>query len=1125
MNLFRRINTGVLFFLVCLVTNLHAQTDTIQTFTFSNPARSGVFVFPNDPTKTYEQIKMLYRMRCKNGLVSTANNRNLGCGEWDYSCNTYITDSAKIDSVKATHPNYLISGFSGNNFSYSNLPTFEYFRYNLISTSPGSGTDTINTLVTGNNSTAIPFATQTLQAKSQFLYTATELSAAGVSAGQINGIQLTVNQIGNTAQFLKIRIKKTQLSAINQIEDTTGMLTVYFNKTDFETAGPKNFRFFQPFVWDGMSSVIVEISFCNTTPSGVSLAGGAPAFPASLINLVNDHFLDLDGTNGHINCGDIDALDGASKLTFEGWVYIKSWQNWSGIFKDNGKTILETGDNQGQLYCIIRNPNNSYGYANNVLPLRKWTHVAMVYDGTQPSNVTRLKLYVNGVQKTLTFSGSIPSTTETNTTPVEIGRGVHCKIDDPRIWSDALPVATVKEWMTRRISGLHPNYAALQAGYLVDDASGNSLADVSLFGRNGQAKGNFQWGVHRGNDVFKNLETGNGRPSVGWIRNRNAGTNTSIAVLDSVVKLPNVAIAYTLQNGQPVPVDTTSYFAASPQEVYNESGTLVQTINPAINGTITISDLNYFQQTPQKVELMSFVTPYGIGLNFGQEGKVWEFDVTDYLHVLKGPKRLSMERGGENQEDIDIKFVFIEGTPVRPVLSLTQIWPVSHVGYADILANKTYEPRTLAMQPNASTFKMKSVVTGHGQEGEFIARNHFVNINGGASEFQWQAWTECSLNPIFPQGGTWVYDRAGWCPGAPSDINEWNATAHLQAGQNAVFDYGVTAGSGDTRYIASHQLVQYGPTSFQLDAAISRVIAPGNATEHSRKNPACMNPTVRIQNTGSTTLTSLTLSFGLENSNLQTFEWSGSLPFLGTEDVILPVANMGVVPGTFVVTCSAPNGGIDAYPANNTIRSTYAAPFVLPARFIVELRSNAAPDENEYQILNAEGSLVHGQTNLTANTLYRDTLELPEGCYEFSLIDGGSDGLSWWANTAQGNGSLRFRNATTGATIRTVNPDFGSEAYLQFYVSGPTEARQPVGSALEIQLFPNPAEDVLQADVAALKGAVVMLTVCDAMGREMLQQKADASGLTQISVKALAPGTYFLKVSDGQNQQIKKFIK
>jgi hypothetical protein len=47
---------------------------------------------------------------------------------------------------------------------------------------------------------------------------------------------------------------------------------------------------------------------------------------------------------------------------------------------------------------------------SNVLSTSVWTYVVIVYDGTQPNNTTKVKIYRNGVPQTLSDGGgSIPS--------------------------------------------------------------------------------------------------------------------------------------------------------------------------------------------------------------------------------------------------------------------------------------------------------------------------------------------------------------------------------------------------------------------------------------------------------------------------------------------------------------------------------------------------------------------------------------------------------------------------------------------------------------------------------------------------------------------------------------------
>ena len=126
---------------------------------------------------------------------------------------------------------------------------------------------------------------------------------------------------------------------------------------------------------------------------------------------------------------------------------------------------------------------------------------------------------------------------------------------------------------------------------------------------------------------------------------------------------------------------------------------------------------------------------------------------------------MTISAGGQWQEEMDLKFLFIVGTPPRYVLEMQQIWRPQKKGYNEIIADRVFEPRSTLMLPNASAYKIKTVITGHGQEGEFIPRNHYINIDGNMPPTDtWQVWTECAENPVYPQGGTWIYDRAGWCP-------------------------------------------------------------------------------------------------------------------------------------------------------------------------------------------------------------------------------------------------------------------------------------------------------------------------------------------------------------------------
>ena len=82
----------------------------------------------------------------------------------------------------------------------------------------------------------------------------------------------------------------------------------------------------------------------------------------------------------------------------------------------------------------------------------------------------------------------------------------------------------------------------------------------------------------------------------------------------------------------------------------------------------------------------------------GEFGKVNIFS-DDEKKSLKGEKRLSIEMGGEWQEELDIQFWFITGTPPRDVHSIQNIWPFRRGSHPAIQNDAVFEPRNLRLNP------------------------------------------------------------------------------------------------------------------------------------------------------------------------------------------------------------------------------------------------------------------------------------------------------------------------------------------------------------------------------------------------------------------------------------------
>jgi len=126
--------TIAVFFIMQSSAQSPGDTIIVQTFDYSmtynqawGPPRDTIAHFPNDPNLTFEKIIMTYSMRCKNGQVNNSGGNNVACGEWDYSCHTYIHDSTRIDSIMYKTASHIISGFSGSTYTYSDNVVYNYF--------------------------------------------------------------------------------------------------------------------------------------------------------------------------------------------------------------------------------------------------------------------------------------------------------------------------------------------------------------------------------------------------------------------------------------------------------------------------------------------------------------------------------------------------------------------------------------------------------------------------------------------------------------------------------------------------------------------------------------------------------------------------------------------------------------------------------------------------------------------------------------------------------------------------------------------------------------------------------------------------------------------------------------
>jgi hypothetical protein len=1145
--------SNIAFLLLSTILYCQSPGDTIivKTFNYSQTyginqwspgIRDTMIDFPNDSNLSFEKIILKYNMRCKDGLVSPpiSGQTDIGCGEWDINCHTYLYDSTRVDSIFSTHPSHYISNFSDIVFPYNSNPHYNYYQYNQQDNSPTAiNSEDIFNLGAADQSVSPALPAEEHSAKSVYLYTAQELIDAGFQAGEIDGLRMTANA-NSQLQFLRISLKLTSDTEITPGNySNTGFERVYFKNTSIQN-GDNSFYFDDPFTWDGSSNLLIEFSFTNTEKSSPLSFEGSETEQTNALHGVNGYYINTSAT------GVLD-LPGEGLSTISNEITISFWARGDEGVSTVNTSILEAGDasnlrqvnihlpwSNSQIYWDCGNDGSGYDRINKAASANElqkvWNHWSFVKN----AGTGEMKIYLNG---TLWHSGS------GKTKPIDIktfilgsSRGFsnfyRGDIDELRIWNKELSQEEISEWMHRSLDPSHPKYGNLVAYYPLSEGEGNAVMDHSTFAQSADFVNPPQWNFTRGNELNRIFKLPAERPQIQILSGDYTFSNMPETVLDSLVIPPHIVNTYeivtnygTIENDIANIIKTEYLWLASEYYLFDgETGDVLDAFDIEEEDLIGIYDLPFIQRYPAKIQLMSFVTPYGINLDLGPEGKTWTFDVSDFEPILKGNKRMTVEAGGQWMEDMDIQFLFIVGTPPRKVLNYQNIWRVQSRGYAQILSNQFFPPVEFKLDPTASQYKIRSVISGHGQEGEFIPRNHYINIDGAAEEFIWEVWMECAENPVYPQGGTWIYDRAGWCPGFPTMVSEFELEDLANPGEEIKIDYGMYTAAGSSNYWVSNALVSYDEPSFDLDASVIDVIAPTDKVEYSRLNAVCANPIVTIQNTGKNELESLLIEYWINDGEKASFTWEGSLDFLEKEDINLPSPkslwmSASSSDNTFHVSISQANGASDEYALNNLYNTKFDMPDLLPDEIVVWFKTNNAAFESRYDLYDDAGNKIFSRSGMSNNTNYRDTFDLSGVCHSLVIKDSGDDGIDFWAN----NDGLGFVRVTTldGEILHYVEGDFGDSYIYNFSVDPTVGIKEQVTEHKGLKLYPNPATNRL-----IVEGPFEMryYKVFNQFGSNVSCPVSASSEGVELNTSALIPGIYYLQYDSGQEKYGYKFV-
>lgn len=1146
----------IVYLLIFLTSTISVAQDTIsvQTFTYDSiSTRRATFDFPSSlQGETFEKVLMYYNLKCSPLTPWDSYN----CGEWDYLTNTTIFEHTGVnDSVKVEGPLLLVNGQDVPSVAYVSTPYYHYYdsyQYFLNYTSQID-----NDFLVGSGSTASvsSFGASNIMQHSQILWTASELSAAGVTIGDISKLRFDLASLGTDLNDLTIRMKHTSNNDVSGF-DEVGLTTVYHLNTSFSGTGIQTLNLSHPFNYNGTDNILIDISFSNQA-----------GLTDNVLNASSTGFNSVITTNeqlGYLNivAGEYVEVD-LDDYNFQDEITISFWANGDANYLPANTSVIEGYDSLNQRMLNIHFPwsdskmywdageGSGYDRIDKAATVSEiegtWNHWAF----TKNKTTGAMKIYKNG---TVWQSGTGKTRAVGNVNKFRIGtsgNGNHDyagKIDEFRVWNTELAANEISSWMNTKLTNAHPNYSNLVLYYDFDNLA--IVDDKSVNNRDGMVTESNM--IQLFSEAPIGFELSTIRPNITFVQGTYTSTLDSIMVVDSVLA-KTVDIAYYAVNGRKFVIDSIDHgYAPGYSYVYNHLGVKTDSTLHAASFTQNNSLISYYEapfEVVNEIEIGRFITPYGIGFNLGTNGFTWVYEVTDYQSLLLSD--LVDIRAHNTQELIDVRFDFITGTPPRDVKKVETLWQnYGNHQYGNIANDNDLSAISVNLEPTATTYKVKTRITGHGHEGngnccEWQDKQFSIAVDG-TSQYSWSIWqpTECADNPNISQGGTWPYAREGWCPGDKVPEYDFELTPHVTPGSTVNLDYGISAVPGNDQgqstgnYRISTHLISYGDANFNLDAAVIDVLNPNDWEYYGKWNPACRNPRIIIRNTGATALTSAKIKIwvGEHGWQDQTFNWTGNLAFLEEETVEIPIENhfwhedMG---GSleFHAEISEPNGGLDEYANNNQYNVTFKSPKMISDPFYIWLKTNNKASENKIYLKDVNGDVIWSRETLQNSTIYRDTFDLDPGCYSVELYDSDDDGLSfWYSSQVQGetSGSLKIKKVG-GLTVHTADPDFGRYTRFDFTVGYRLGLQESNSQTFNFEIFPNPNSGNFKINLDNFIGEKLEIQVYSLSGDLIKtlsygQQNIDGLYNLDINLEDVANGIYFIKVTTEEQTAVKQLI-
>lgn len=539
-----------------------------------------------------------------------------------------------------------------------------------------------------------------------------------------------------------------------------------------------------------------------------------------------------------------------------------------------------------------------------------------------------------------------------------------------------------------------------------------------------------------------------------------------------------------------------------------------------------------------KIEIARMISPYG--WRFGPDWRFdWQTDITDFGFLLHDSVEIEFNHTGYEKNDdrgwvVTLDFEMTAGPPAMKCLGFDTLWCGSFP-YGDSARpiENFLSPFSLVNNYDAALARVRILQTGHGMDeqencAEFCRKYRRLYIGDSLIDERF-IWRECGDNPLYPQAGTWIFDRAGWCPGAVvhPDIYDYPILGDTLIRVNIDMEPYLNPKNPTANFHIYSYLFYYTPPTARYDITLEDLIAPSVRDEYSRRNPVCANPRIIVRNNGSEKITSFAVTYGFIGEETSVYNWSGNL--MPQKSVEITLAG-DILPrqgkSDYLIRLDMPNGQTDEYlPDNSAIAAAKAVP-LLGTDLILNFRANQDSSHNFYRLSDESGALVAERKLGTLNSArsYYDTLHLTPGCYYLLFGDTAGDGLDFWFNPEGGYGFVRLLDIQ-GRLLKSFLSDFGSEINFSFQVQENPPPMPPEDTLPLVTPFPARNSGKFNLDIFFNEKSDFRLEIWNEDSSKIVfrcDYKAVKEAFLPLDISSEPEGIYFVKVLTESNTIVRR---